>query len=200
MEIFAEIGEYVPAEQETDEEPTEENVAADMEMEENVEMPLKSEEHFLVAERVEAEIELTQKNSESNYNEILDHMVNIMSLKNLDIKSIYDAQDHVNKIISQIQLLVTELSVYTTEIVREWEKDKNKLVQLNSVLEIQKKLFSEQQIKMNAMKNTNEELENRLRGLESSLQRNNAIHQKAKELAEMTGSTSLEKLSYPYFR
>lgn len=207
MTIFEKIGEYDPAIQKMQDEPKveeakeptyEENYSKEIE---NTENEIKPKEYLPITERVKVEVELSQKNNESNYNEILDHMVNIMSLKNMDIESIYEAQDHVNKIVTEIQLLITELSAYTTGIIREWEKDKNKIVQLNSVLEIQKKLLSEQQIKMNTMRNSNAELDNRLRELEGSLQKSDAIHQKAKELAEMTGSASTDlKINYPYFR
>ena len=198
MSIFKKIGEYEVVEEEKVEEFEMREIFS-VDSTENIGQEDNSTKPSLV-DRVKIEIE-PRRNTENNYNEMLDHMVNIMSLRNLDVESIHEAHDHVNRIISQAQLSFTELSVYITEIIREWEKDKNKLVQLNSILEIQKKLFSEQQIKMSALMNANAELENRLRELEASLQKRDAIHQKARELAEMTDSSSSgERRNYPYLR
>lgn len=200
MELYGKIGEYDAnkmVSHEAEMPLDEKNVSSEIEMVEK-EAIKTLEESANQREHIKVEV-TSEKKEESSQIALFDSFVKAMSLKNKDMSNLYEAQDHINKLVAQCQLILTETLTYTTEIIRQWEADKDKIEQMAAFQEIQKKFFLEQQNKMNDMRNRIVVLETQIAEAEKSLQKRDEINKKAQELMEMTTPVSHpNKINYPY--
>jgi dsDNA-specific endonuclease/ATPase MutS2 len=91
-------------------------------------------------------------------------------------------QDNINAILAKFQVTVSELTSYATNIVRDWEKDKEEIERLKALNEIQQKVISNQQTKINEMRNQLVRTNEKLQAVKLSEMKSEAIKQKISEL------------------
>jgi len=124
-----------------------------------------------------------------NFTGMFESLVKAMSIKgrSMDIE-VLDVQDNLNKIIAKFQLVITELSAYSTEIIREWEKDKEENERMMALHNLQQTAIENQQRKINELRNENLRLTSRIQDASKSEIRRAAINKKITELQSLTSN------------
>ena len=113
----------------------------------------------------------------------LDDLLNVMNIKGRGaICSVLDVQDGFNKILAKYQLAFTELSSYSTEIIREWEKDKDEIERFNSLYAVYQKMIGRQQRKINEQANEIARLKSVIEDAEKKALKRESIIKKITEL------------------
>lgn len=101
-------------------------------------------------------------NKVSGYEDVVGNLLTVMTHKNRNENEIRNAQENMNKNLAKFQNYHNEIAAYVTEIIRAWEKDKEENVRLQALLEIQQKILSNQQMKINELRNENVQLNERI--------------------------------------
>lgn len=94
--------------------------------------------------------------------------------------------DNLNKIVAKFQLAASELAAYSSEVVHEVENDKEEIKRLNALLNLQQRVMSSQQNKINEMRGEIVRLNTRIQNAERTEMRREAINQKISELQSLT--------------
>lgn len=139
-------------------------------------VPVVSEtsKNALIPESLEGDLQRTSS---------LDDILNVMNIKGRGaICSVLDVQDGFNKILAKYQLAFTELSSYSTEVIREWEKDKDEIERFNSLYAIYQKMIGRQQKKINEQENEIARLKSVIQDAEKKALKREAIIKKITEL------------------
>lgn len=131
------------------------------------------------------------KNNTDNYIDMFESLVKAMSIKGRSMDNeVLNVQDNLNKIIAKFQLTITELSAYSTEIIREWEKDKEENERMMALHNLQQKAIENQQKKINELRNENARLTSRIQDVSKSELRRVAINKKITELQSLASDQS----------
>ena len=146
LEIYQKIEEY--------EEPV------SKEEEEKVSSVEMSSEKALLIEPETVKIEPQRR--ETGYEEVVANLMTVMAHRNCDEEPILLAQENVSKILAKFQSSFNEMSICTTEIIRDWEKEKENCERLQALLEIQQKMMNSQQYTINKLRNENAQLNERI--------------------------------------
>lgn len=93
---------------------------------------------------------------------IFDNMLEVVARQTRENESVSNYQSDLNAILMKFQLATTELNNYSSEIFRAWEKDKDRINQLESMCNIQKQAIKNQQ-------NTIDDLEEEIKALRKRL-------------------------------
>lgn len=129
---------------------------------------------------------------------VLNDMLTVMSGAGHGEKdSVLNVQDNLNQIAAKFQSALTELSAYSTEIVRGWEKDRDEMERQKALYHLYQNIIHNQQMKINEMRNEISKL-NALRQAERKKARGReALNQKITELQML--ATDIERNdSYGY--
>lgn len=111
------------------------------------------------------------------------NLLTVMTYCNRDTgDSVLNIQDNINAILAKFQLAMSEMTSYSTNIVRDWEKDKEEIERLKALNEIQQKVIRNQQTKMNEMRSQLVRTNENLQALKLSEIRSEALKQKISEL------------------
>lgn len=197
LTIYEAIDEYNPHALNKGEE-SEESLKDELDVQEKV-----SEEH--VVQTVENE---TVSNSDGaivgnnmdNFTGLFESLVKVMSIKGRSMDNgVLDVQDNLNKIVAKFQLAITELSAYSTEIIREWEKDKEENERLLALNKLQQKALENQQRRINSLRDENSILLAKIQDANKSELRRAGINKKLSELQSLISeqTTSVAAFDWP---
>lgn len=92
------------------------------------------------------------KQEDSGYAEMFNSLITVMSIKKDGDNSARTVSDNLNKIVAKFQLAASELAAYSSEVVHEVENDKEEIKRLNALLNLQQRVMSSQQNKINEMR------------------------------------------------
>lgn len=128
----------------------------------------------------------------TNKSDMVDMFENLMvamshGSRNMDM-SVIRVQEEFNKIVAKLQVNLTELNSYVTQVIREWEGDKEEIERLSALNKIQQKVLSSQQKRINELQGKILKQENRIRDAEKSEMQRAAIQQKITELGSLAAS------------
>lgn len=126
------------------------------------------------------------KQEDSGYAEMFNSLITVMSIKNDGDNSARTVSDNLNKIVAKLQLAASELAAYSSEVVHEVENDKEEIKRLNALLNLQQRVMSSQQNKINEMRGEIVRLNTRIQNAERTEMRREAINQKISELQSLT--------------
>lgn len=126
------------------------------------------------------------KQEDSGYAEMFNSLITVMSIKNDGDNSARTVSDNLNKIVAKFQLAASELASYSSEVVHEVENDKEEIKRLNALLNLQQRVMSSQQNKINEMRGEIVRLNTRIQNAERTEMRREAINQKISELQSLT--------------
>ena len=126
------------------------------------------------------------KQEDSGYAEMFNSLITVMSMKNDGDNSARTVSDNLNKIVAKFQLAASELAAYSSEVVHEVENDKEEIKRLNALLNLQQRVMSSQQNKINEMRGEIVRLNTRIQNAERTEMRREAINQKISELQSLT--------------
>lgn len=135
------------------------------------------------AEKIE---DRDDKQEDSGYAEMFNNLITVMSIKNDGDNSARTISDNLNKIVAKFQLAASELAAYSSEVVHEVENDKEEIKRLNALLNLQQRVMSSQQNKINEMRGEIVRLNTRIQNAERTELRREAINQKISELQSLT--------------
>lgn len=135
------------------------------------------------AEKIE---DRDDKQEDSGYAEMFNNLITVMSIKNDGDNSARTISDNLNKIVAKFQLAASELAAYSSEVVHEVENDKEEIKRLNALLNLQQRVMSSQQNKINEMRGEIVRLNTRIQNAERTEMRREAINQKISELQSLT--------------
>lgn len=178
--------------EEKKEEETEDNVAGESASDE------KTEDKKLELANVSADVveEMEEDTSKTDMEEMFENLLVAMSHgnKTMDM-SVIRVQEEFNKIVAKLQVDLTELTSYVTQVVREWEGDKEEIGRLNALSKIQQKVMSNQQQRINELQGKILRQENRIREAEKFEMQQAAIQRKITELGSLAASEYGENFS-----
>lgn len=178
--------------EEKKEEETEDNVAGESASDE------KTEDKKLELANVSADVveEMEEDTSKTDMEEMFENLLVAMSHgnKTMDM-SVIRVQEEFNKIVAKLQVDLTELTSYVTQVVREWEGDKEEIGRLNALTKIQQKVMSNQQQRINELQGKILRQENRIREAEKFEMQQAAIQRKITELGSLAASEYGENFS-----
>lgn len=126
------------------------------------------------------------KPDEPGYADIFGNLVTALGFKGDSTESIHTVNDNMNKIAAKFQLATSEFSVYASEIVHEMETDKKEIERLKAILDLQQRMMTSQQNKINGLQNEIIRLNCKLQDAEKTEMRREAINQKISELQNLT--------------
>lgn len=126
------------------------------------------------------------KQEDSGYAEMFNSLITVMSIKKDGDNSARTVSDNLNKIVAKFQLAESELAAYSSEVVHEVENDKEEIKRLNALLNLQQRVMSSQQNKINEMRGEIVRLNTRIQNAERTEMRREAINQKISELQSLT--------------
>ena len=126
------------------------------------------------------------KQEDSGYAEMFNSLITVMSIKKDGDNSARTVSDNLNKIVAKFQLAASELAAYSSEVVNEVENDKEEIKRLNALLNLQQRVMSSQQNKINEMRGEIVRLNTRIQNAERTEMRREAINQKISELQSLT--------------
>lgn len=126
------------------------------------------------------------KQEDSGYAEMFNSLITVMSIKNDGDNSARTVSNNLNKIVAKFQLAASELAAYSSEVVHEVENDKEEIKRLNALLNLQQRVMSSQQNKINEMRGEIVRLNTRIQNAERTEMRREAINQKISELQSLT--------------
>lgn len=126
------------------------------------------------------------KQEDSGYAEMFNSLITVMSIKKDGDNSARTVSDNLNKIVAKFQLAASELAAYSSEVVHEVENDKEEIKRLNALLNLQQRVMSSQQNKINEMRGEIVRLNTRIQNAERTEMRREAINQKISELQSLT--------------
>lgn len=129
---------------------------------------------------------------------LLNDMLTVMSGAGHGEKdSVINVQDNLNQISAKFQSALKELSAYSTEIVREWEKDRDEMERQKALYHIYQNIIHNQQRKINEMRNEINRLNVLRKAEKKRAQGREALNQKITELQLL--ATDIERNgSYEY--
>ncbi len=178
--------------EEKKEEETEDNAAGESASDE------KTEDKKLELANVSADVveEMEEDTSKTDMEEMFENLLVAMSHgnKTMDM-SVIRVQEEFNKIVAKLQVDLTELTSYVTQVVREWEGDKEEIGRLNALTKIQQKVMSNQQQRINELQGKILRQENRIREAEKFEMQQAAIQRKITELGSLAASEYGENFS-----
>ena len=190
VQLYEKIVSY--SEEEKKEEETEDNVAGESASDE------KTEDNKLELANVSADVveEMEEDTSKTDMEEMFENLLVAMSHgnKTMDM-SVIRVQEEFNKIVAKLQVDLTELTSYVTQVVREWEGDKEEIGRLNALTKIQQKVMSNQQQRINELQGKILRQENRIREAEKFEMQQAAIQRKITELGSLAASEYGENFS-----
>lgn len=167
-----------------DYEPGTFNETADAESNNDVNFLLEIPKQEDGAEKIEDKE--CDKQEDSGYAEMFNSLITVMSIKNDGDNSARTVSDNLNKIVAKFQLAASELAAYSSEVVHEVENDKEEIKRLNALLNLQQRVMSSQQNKINEMRGEIVRLNTRIQNAERTEMRREAINQKISELQSLT--------------
>lgn len=127
-----------------------------------------------------------QISDDSGYSEMFNSLLTVMSMKNAGDDSVKSVSDNLNKIVAKFQLSISELSSYSATIVHEIENNIAEINRLNALLDLQQRVMTGQQNKINSMRSEIVRLNARIQNAEKTEMRREAINQKISELQSLT--------------
>ena len=139
---------------------------------------------------------MEEDTSKTDMEEMFENLLVAMSHgnKTMDM-SVIRVQEEFNKIVAKLQVDLTELTSYVTQVVREWEGDKEEIGRLNALTKIQQKVMSNQQQRINELQGKILRQENRIREAEKFEMQQAAIQRKITELGSLAASEYGENFS-----
>lgn len=138
--------------------------------EQEAEMELSQDQEEVSNDIVESEKKPVQKM------DVFEDLIKAMSIKGRGKTcSVLDVQDGFNKLVAQFQVALTELSSYSTEIIREWEKDKDEIERMSSLYSVYQKMIGSQQQRIMEQANEITRLKADIKEFEQKLSNNQAI-------------------------
>lgn len=176
--IYQKIVDYEP---ETFNETADEVPGSDNDVNSLLEIPKQEDE---AAEKIDDKERDNQE--DSGYAEMFNSLITVMSIKNDGDNSARTVSDNLNKIVAKFQLAASELAAYSSEVVHEVENDKEEIKRLNALLNLQQRVMSSQQNKINEMRGEIVRLNTRIQNAERTEMRREAINQKISELQSLT--------------
>ena len=190
VQLYEKIVSYGGEEKKKEE--TEDNVAGESASDE------KTEDKKLELANVSADVveEMEEDTSKTDMEEMFENLLVAMSHgnKTMDM-SVIRVQEGFNKIVAKLQVDLTELTSYVTQVVREWEGDKEEIGRLNALTKIQQKVMSNQQQRINELQGKILRQENRIREAEKFEMQQAAIQRKITELGSLAASEYGENFS-----
>lgn len=190
VQLYEKIVSYGGEEKKKEE--TEDNVAGESTSDE------KTEDKKLELANVSADVveEMEEDTSKTDMEEMFENLLVAMSHgnKTMDM-SVIRVQEGFNKIVAKLQVDLTELTSYVTQVIREWEGDKEEIGRLNALTKIQQKVMSNQQQRINELQGKILRQENRIREAEKFEMQQAAIQRKITELGSLAASEYGENFS-----
>lgn len=104
--------------------------------------------------------------------------------------SILPIQQTFTKMIAQLQLDVNEITGFSTHVIHEWETDKEKIIRLEALYNIQQRMLMSQQQKLYEARSEIDRLNKQLQDAEKMKLHNKTINQKAEELQKLLSQQS----------
>lgn len=175
--IYQKIADYEP-------ETSDESADKEQENDNDVNSVLEISKQEDGAEKIEDNN--SDKQEDSGYAEMFNNLITVMSTKNDGDNSARAVSENMNKIVAKFQLAVSELAAYSSEVVHEVENDKEEIKRLNALLNLQQRVMSSQQYKINEMRGEIVRLSTRIQNAERTEIRREAINQKISELQSLT--------------
>ena len=195
--IYEAIDEYNPKASNKEEE-------SENKIKDKLDVPEKvSEEHSVQTvenETVANTDRIIRENSMVSFTGMFESLVKVMSIKGRSMDNgVLDVQDNLNKIVAKFQLAITELSAYSTEIIREWEKDKEENERLLALNKLQQKALENQQRRINSLRDENSILLAKIQDANKSEFRKASINKKISELQSLISeqTTSIDAFAWP---
>lgn len=117
---------------------------------------------------------------------VFSNLLTIVQFRNMESNSILENQEIINKIMAEFQLSLSKLSTFSTDMVREWEKDKEEIQKLTACNELLQKFLASNQNTINKLKTENKMLLQKLQNYERNEIQQETIRQKVAELDKLT--------------
>lgn len=133
------------------------------------------------------------------YSEMLGDILTVMSGADYEKRSsVFDVQENFNTILEKFQMAVAELSTHSTNIIREWEKDKDEIGRQKALYHLYQNIIRNQQMKINNLQDEINRL-NSLRQEEAKkAQGREALNQKITELQMLAANIEKgDEYGYP---
>lgn len=118
--------------------------------------------------------------------DMFNNLLTVVRLRDSKENSVLEWQEELNKITAEFQMSLSKLSSFSTEMVREWEKDKEEIQRLTAFNEILQKFLANNQSKTNEMRNEIKMLRQKLQEMERSELQQQTISEKVAELNALT--------------
>lgn len=136
---------------------------------------------------------------ESGYADMLSSIVNVMSYKDSHMDhSAIGIQENFNRIIAKFQLIVTELSAYSSQATHAVEEQRAENERLRAMLDLHQKILSGQQQKINEQKSEIIRLKSVIQDEEKSRMQREEINNKISELQALTYASASSKKTESY--
>jgi len=120
---------------------------------------------------------------------VFSNLLTIVQFRNMESNSILENQEIINKIMAEFQLSLSKLSTFSTNMVREWEKDKEEIQKLTAYNALLQKVLASNQNTINKLKSENNMLLQQLQNYERNEMQQETIRQKVAELGKLTSES-----------
>lgn len=120
---------------------------------------------------------------------VFSNLLTIVQFRNKESNSTLENQEIINKIMAEFQLSLSKLSTFSTDMVREWEKDKEEIQKLTACNELLQKFLASNQNTINKLKTENKMLLQQLQNYERNEMQQETIRQKVAELGKLTSES-----------
>lgn len=138
--------------------------------------------------------EVKEVGQSSEYVALFDDLLTVMSTKGGGSAcSVLDIQEHLNRILAKFQVALTEITAYSTDIIREWEKDKDEIKRMKALYAIYQNLMRRQQSKINELQNENLRLQAVIEEAEKKAMNRRELSEKISELQMLADSVGLQE-------
>lgn len=185
LEIYEAINQYKPSQSTVKSEEIEELEKDSMEAPDTV---LTEASAWKAVSKIPSNTQIPGSGMD-NFTGMFESLVKVMSIKGRSMDNeVLNVQDNLNKIIAKFQLVITELSAYSTEVIREWEKDKEENERIIALHNLQQKAIENLQRKYNELRNENFRLASRMKEVSKSEFRRAAISKKITELQSLASN------------
>jgi len=118
--------------------------------------------------------------------DMFNNLLTVVRLRDSQANTALEWQEELNKITAELQMSLSKLSSFSTEMVREWEKDKAEIQRLTAFNEILQKFLANNQSKTNEMRNEIKMLQQKVQAMERSELQQQTISEKVAELNALT--------------
>lgn len=133
-----------------------------------------------------------QKDSFSSDIETVSNVLTIMTFQDEnDIDAVNDTQNGFSGFINKLQSSVSDLSVFSTEVINTMKRNEDSIRKFRALLSVMETMLSSKQFEINNLRFENEQLKEKIKNYELSNMKNDELTQKINEVCKLANANSV---------